>query len=304
MMQATPRTDWDTLRVLLGLLRAGSFTAAGARLGMDETTVARRVAALERKLGARLFDRTPDGLRPTAAAAALAPDLERAEAALLSAVGRVTAADTRLAGFILVTASDVLATQFLAEGLSTFQAQHPGIRIELFSGYVVLDVARREADIAIRPHMPQQPQLVRRRLGSIATAVYAAPTYLARRPAPAPGQGLAGHDLIGFSDLLVPAPPIIPFHGERRDGASQVFTGNNLMTLMAAAEAGLGLVTLPCYVADRRPGLVRVWPQRLSNYTMWAVFHRDLRQTARIRAVVEHIARLFHTQAARLSGQT
>lgn len=301
-MQDPSSPDWDDLRVLLAVLRARTFSAAGRRLGVAETTVARRIAALERVLGARLFDRTPEGLRPTAAALALRPPLEDAEAGLIAATHAVAASDHRLAGFVRVTASESLVTQFLMEGLGAFHARYPDIRLELFGGYGVLDVARREADIAIRSRAPEQPQLVARRLGTIATAVYAAPAYLARRPAPPPGHGLAGHDLIGFSELLTPAPPVNPFHGESTDGARYVFTGNSVMMLLAAAEAALGLVTLPCYIADRRQGLQRVWPQRLSGYAMWAVIHRDLRRTARIRAVIDHVTGMFRAQKARLRG--
>ncbi len=303
-MQNHRSPDWDDLRVLLAVLRAGTFSAAGRQLGVAETTVARRITALEHALGARLFDRTPDGLRPTAAARALQQPVTDAEAALATAAHSVAGGDQRLAGFVRITASDSLATQFLMEGLGAFHARCPDIRLELFGGYGVLDVARREADIAIRSHTPKQPQLVRRRLGTIATAVYAAPRYLAKRPAPSPGQGLAGHHLIGFSELLRPAPPVNPFHGEALEGARYVFTGNSVMTLLAAAEAALGLVTLPCYIADRRPGLQRVWPQRLSGYAMWAEIHRDLRRTARVRAVIDHVAEMFRDHAARLRGST
>ncbi len=294
--------NWDDLRTLLAALRAGTFSAAGRMLGINETTIARRITSLEQTLSARLFERTPDGLRATGIAQALLPELERAEAAMLAVTRRVQGTDTRLTGFVRITASDVLVTEFLMNGLDAFLARHPDIRIELFGGYDVLDVARQEADIAIRSVMPQQPQLVRRWLGDVATAIYAAPDYLARHPAPSPEHGLAGHDLIGFSALLTPTPAINLFHGISTEGARYVLTGNNLIALMRAAENGLGLVTLPCYIADHREALVRVWPQQLSSYPLWAVFHRDLRHTARIRAVVDHICALFETNEKRLSG--
>ncbi|MGP0061103.1 MAG: LysR family transcriptional regulator [Beijerinckiaceae bacterium] len=294
--------DWDNIRIFLGVCRHGSLAAAARALKVDETTVGRRVKVLEASLGTLLFDRTAQGLVLTEAAEAVRAAAEAAEDAVLSVRGSVVGSDTRPSGFVRVTATETLSSQFLIPALGGFHLRYPEIRLELFSGYVALDVARGEADIAVRALPPVGSHLVARRLGTVVLAVYAAPAYLAQHPVGHFEDGLAGHDLIDFSDLISPRPPGQPFLGASTAGGRLVFTGNSPLGLTVAAEAGLGVATLPCYLAARRPGLIRLWPDRSQRYDLLAVMRQEVKRSARIRAVVDYLARHFRAQQSLLEG--
>lgn len=294
--------DWDNIRIFLGICRHGSLAAAARALKVDETTVGRRLKALEASLGTLLFDRTAQGLIPTEAADAVRAAAEAAESALLGVQGSVVGSDTRPSGFVRITATETLSSQFLIPALGGFHLRYPEIRLELFTGYIALDIARGEADIAVRALPPVGSHLVARRLGTVVLAVYAAPAYLAQHPVGRFEDGLAGHDLIGFSDLMSPRPPGDPFLGASTAGGQLVFTGNSPLGLTVAAEAGLGVATLPCYLAERRPGLTRLWPERSQRYDLLAVMRQEVKRSARIRAVVDYLARHFRAQQSLLEG--
>jgi DNA-binding transcriptional LysR family regulator len=288
--------DWDGLRIVLAVFRQGSLAGAARSLKVDETTVGRRLRALESTLGTQLFERTTQGLMPTEAAEAVRAAAETAEAAVLGLQRAVVGSDMRPSGFVRITATETLSSQVLIPALGGFHQSYPEIRLEVFTGYIALDVARGEADIAVRALPPVGNHLVSRRLGSVVLGVYAAPAYLARYPVGAFEAGLCGHDLIGYSDLMSPRPPGDPFLGAHTEGGRLAFTGNSPLGLTVAAEAGLGLATLPTYLAERRPGLVRIWPERSQCYDLLAVMRPEARRSARIRAVVDHLARHFRAK--------
>lgn len=294
--------DWDNLRIVLGVFRHGSLAGAARALKVDETTVGRRLKALETALGTCLFERTAQGLMPTEAADVVRTAAETAEAAVLGVHRTVVGSDMRPSGFVRITATETLSSQFLIPALGSFHQRYPEIRLELFTGYIALDVARGEADIAVRALPPVGNHLVSRRLGTVAVGVYAAPAYLTRHPVGAFEVGLGGHDLIGYSDLMNPRPPGDPFLGACTKGSHLVFTGNSPLGLTAAAEAGLGLATLPVYLAARRHSLVRIWPEKSQSYELLAVMRQEVRRSARIRAVVDHLVRHFRAETAALEG--
>jgi len=294
--------DWHNIRIFLSVCRHGSLAAAARALQVDETTVGRRLKALEASLGTLLFDRTAKGLILTEAAMAVRTAAEAAEDAVLSVQGSVVGSDKRPSGFVRITATETLSSQFIIPALGGFHLRYPEIRIELFSGYVALDIGRGEADIAVRALPPVGSHLVARRLGSVDLAVYAAPSYLARHPVGRFEDGLAGHNLIGFSDLMSPRPPDDPFLGASTAGGQQGFTCHSPLGLTVAAEAGLGVATLPCYLAARRPGLTRIWSDRSQPYDLLAVMRQEVTRSARIRAVVDYLARYFRAQQSVLEA--
>ena len=155
--------DWHNIRIFLSVCRHGSLAAAARALKVDETTVGRRLKALEASLGTLLF--------LTEAAMAVRTAAEAAEDAVLSVQGSVVGSDKRPSGFVRITATETLSSQFIIPALGGFHLRYPEIRIELFSGYVALDIGRGEADIAVRALPPVGSHLVARRLGSVDLAV-------------------------------------------------------------------------------------------------------------------------------------
>lgn len=189
---------WDELRTFVEVARDGSLSGAARRLGLTQPTVGRHIDALERALGLSLFTRSPRGLTPTPAAAALEPHVE-AMAAAATALARAASGEAAAEhGAVRVTASEVVGCEVLPPMLAAFRAAHPGIAIELALTNRNEDLARRDADIAVRMVRPTQSGLVARRIGASRIRFYAHRDYLVRFGEPSSLADLAGHCLIGF----------------------------------------------------------------------------------------------------------
>ena len=178
MMQRAP--NWDELRTFVEVARDGSLSAAARRLGLTQPTVGRHIDALEAALGLTLFARSPRGLTPTPAALALEPHVE-AMAAAAAALARTASGEAAAdRGAVRVTASEIIGSEVLPPILAAFHATHPGIAVELALSNRTADLARRDADVAVRMVRPTQSGLVARRIGSSRIGLYAHRDYLAR----------------------------------------------------------------------------------------------------------------------------
>jgi DNA-binding transcriptional LysR family regulator len=293
--------DWDDLRHFLAVAETGSTLAAGRKLRVSQTTCARRVAALEARLGLRLFDRkqagyhlTPDGraLRATAQAAADAVDAF-AEAAAI----RVRA--TR--GAVRLTVTEIMAVTVLAPLLREFHDAHPDIRIELDTSDQVRDLATGMADLAIRTATtPIGAGIVGRRIANDAWAVYCSRGYAQARGIPRSNAQLRDHAIIGGGE-----EGVWRSYGEylRRFGLTDliVIQHNTSLGLLAAVRSGMGLSALPCIIADHEPDLVRCMETPPADRDMWLLIHERSRREPRIRTVVDflykHLVALTHRSA-------
>lgn len=284
--------DWDDVRFFLAVGREGNLARAGATLGLDATTVGRRIGALERELGARLFDRTTRGWSLTAAGQRLLPRAQGMEREALALDLDLAGEDQKLEGSVRLTSTEMIATRFIAPFLVRFHERYPEIRLELWCTNRDVDLGRREADIALRLSRPRQDDIVVKRLLSIELGLYASEDYVARRGMPRSG-ALAGHRFVLFADTR-------PFQREnewieRHVGQGEVvLRSDSVSSLMSAAQGGLGIALLPCHVAERTAGLVRT-PLEGSPEprVVWQAVHRDLQGAARIRAVLEFLDRVF-----------
>lgn len=282
--------SWDDLRFFLAVHRRGSHAAASRELRVDPTTIGRRLGALERSLGARLFDRTPAGLAPTEAGAALFARAERIEAEVLASEREIRGADARLTGHVRVTAGDGLIHYVLVPALAELRRTHPGISIELRSDTRALDLSRREADVAVRLSRPREPSLVARRLGPMRFGLYAARAYLDRRASPRSAADLADHDFIGFEAALDDIPQV---RWLRRTvpGIRWVVRASTTTAQVLACAAGYGVALLATFTEAADPRLVRVLPRlACPSRDAWLVVHEDLKRNARVEAVMAWIA--------------
>jgi len=292
---------WDDLRVFLAVYRRATHAGAARLLGVDATTVGRRIAALEGRLGARLFTRTPGGLEPSAAAEALLPRAERAEAEILAAERQIAGSEERVEGDVRITAPDGTATFLLIPGLAALRSAHPGLRPEIVADNRALDLLRREADIAVRLFRPREASLVARRIGTLTYGVYAGEAYLARRGSPRTVRELADHDWICYSTAVDPGARLGNGAALARAWVCRmtpaqrvVLTANMTTALVAACAAGHGLAALGTSIAERAPRLVRVLPRAtVAEGGIWAVTHPDLRRSARVLAVLRWLEALF-----------
>ncbi|MCZ0732770.1 LysR family transcriptional regulator [Phreatobacter sp. AB_2022a] len=304
--------DWNELRLVLAVQRAGSLTTAAQALGIDHSTAFRRLKALETRLGVRLFERLPGGVyAPTAAGQRMALSAERMEDEVLALDRDLSGRDHRLAGRLRVTCSETLAYSRLTGHLAAFRAVHPGIVVELVIDNRVLSLSRREADIALRPIRPKEGDLWGRKLADVAWAVYGAPAYLDRAAGrlgvPA---DLSLHELVGWEETAT-GIGAADWLGRTVPVEAFVYRTNSLVNQFTAARAGIGLALLPCYLGDAAPDLVRALPAPIADLAgeLWIVTHADLKATARVRAffdeVGERLARereLFEGRAGRGRG--
>ncbi|MDY7232236.1 LysR family transcriptional regulator [Hyalangium rubrum] len=295
--------NWDDLRYFLAIAREGSLASAARTLRVDATTVGRRLAALEEELGTRLFDRMPAGFVPTAAGRNIRASVEEMESTALAVERKASGEDARLEGTVRITTTEAFAVRTLLPLFGPFRERHPGIEVQFLTDYGALDLARREADIAVRLTRPQEDTLVARKVGEIAIAPYAAERYLARRGLPDPATGFAGHELIGYADAAAKWPEA-RWMNEVATSARVAVRCNSLLSVVAAAGAGVGLGLMPCFMGDREPGLRRLMPPVASlRRDIWLVVHRDLQHNARVRAVLHFLAELIQRERSLIAGE-
>ncbi|MEQ8966807.1 MAG: LysR family transcriptional regulator [Azospirillaceae bacterium] len=297
--------SWDDLRFVLALHRRRTFTAAAGELGVNHSTAHRRLARIEARLGVRLFDRASDGCIATPAGEEAAAVAERLESDVGGLERRIAGRDTRPTGIVRLTTTDTLLSGGLAPALAACRVGHPGIELEVVVDNRFLALNKRDADIAVRPSRAVPESLVGRRVARIATAVYAAPALAPsidpERP-PSPG-ALAGLPWIAGDESLAHLPSM-RWLAESFPDARPVARLNRLPGILALAEAGVGLATLPCFMGDAAPGLVRVGaPLAELDTPLWLLTHRDLTRVARIRAVLDTLAPALAALAPRFAGE-
>ena len=276
--------EWDDIRIFLALVRGGSVRAAAAQAGISHATVSRRVGAFETRMGVKLFDRLPTGFALTSAGEDLLEAAENVEHEIHSVQRRLVGQDRRLAGGIRVTMVDVIATHLLMADLTEFAKLYPDIELEVVISYEVLDLSRREADVAVRFVKNPPDHLIGRRLGTVSSAAYATQLYL------------DDHDLtdpesvswIGFGSPE-PFPKWVKSSDYPHIPARGVFDSMSLQ--LEAARCGMGIANLPCFMGDPDPDLIRLPPaEPRPSYDLWLLRHRDTRATARLSAFSEFVA--------------
>jgi DNA-binding transcriptional LysR family regulator len=289
--------DWEEIRTFLAVARAGTLAAAGRVLGVDYTTVGRRIRALEKELGLTLFERVRDRYVLTEPADGLREAAERMEDGALALERRALGADRTVSGVLRVATTDALAQILVLPALQVLHERHPEIRVVLLTGGARLDIARREADVALRYVRPDAGELVSRRVARVAAAFYASRDYLARRPAPAKPDSFAGHDVVAPEAWMRSWSRPLP-------DARYVLRANNMSALVQAAGLGLGIGILHCWMADSHPELVRLWPdEMLEHDDVYLVLHQDVQRTGRVRAFVEALEHRATEVAPRLEAR-
>lgn len=287
--------DWDDVRVFIAAARAGSLGAAAGRLGIDAATVGRRVARLETGLKSTLVIRSPSGLQLTAAGAQLLQAGLQAESAM-EAAARAAQPDA-IAGTVRISASEGFGGAVLAPALSKLHSARPGLRIELAASSGFLSPSRREVDMAITLSAPDSARLIVETLTPYQLALYAAPSYLKTRPAPETVEALGSHAVVGYVDDLIYAPEL-RYLDEIKPGLTPHLASSSIRAQRDIIAGGGGIGVLPCFLAD---GLERVLPEVLLERRFWLSTHRELHDTARLRAVRAWVKTLSERNTARLS---
>jgi DNA-binding transcriptional LysR family regulator len=292
--------NWDDIRFVLELSRAGTLARTAKKLGVDHTTVGRRIESAEAALGMRLFTRTSSGYVPTREAEQLIPAMNRAEEAMLG-IGR-SAHPTRdtLEGHIRVTSPETFGVAYLAPTLGSFIAEHPHISVELVPSGEVLNLGRREAEIALRPFKSKEERLIVRRAATLTYGFYATPDYL--RAIPLTDKA----DLIRHRVLSPPeanAPETI-WLKKLQPKVEPAFTSTLSLALCEAARASAGVAILPRYLGDAESTLTHVALPDPPREVLWLTIHRDLQRTPRVRALFDYLVTRFEKDASSFAGST
>src|SRR5918998_5541058 len=278
--------DWDKLRIFHAAAQAGSFTRAGETLTMSQSAVSRQVSALEGELGSPLFHRHARGLILTEegdllmrAARDIMVKLEDVRAQLVDSRGQPT-------GVLRVTTTVGLGSTWLASRLNEFLDLYPGIHLELILDDSELDVAMRQADVAIRLRAPTQPDLIQRKLFTVHFHVYASPAYLKRFGQPQSAADLDDHRIVVFGDnaptYLKAMNWLCSAGREPGQPRSAVLSINNVLAIRRAVEKGVGLAMLPDYIIPRGSELVAVLSDHeVPSFDGFFVYPEELRDSAR-----------------------
>lgn len=294
--------NWDDFRYFLAVAAEGSLSAAARVLRVNPATVSRHVDALEERLAVRLFDRRQDGYTVTPAGEKLAERARAIESEIFALSRAFDAEDRGLTGTVSVTATESLTVPFLIPNLPHLRDRHPGIRLQLVSDYRLLNLSRREADVAIRLARPQQGDLVVRKIGSMGFGLYASQAYVAAQGMPDSVADLKEHAVIDWLDGYPESAPVIWLR-QVLEGRSAAFATNPASGRLAAAKAGIGIALVPCMVSEGS-GLVRVLPEvEIPCVDLWLLVHRDLARIARVRAVLDFIHDRARADADRIGGQ-
>ncbi len=282
-MRSIRELDWEDVKTFAEVAGARTVRRAAKSLGVHHSTVSRRIERLEQSTGVRLFDRRPEGYALTEAGEALVA-VARSFASDLNDVDRqIAGLDKGLTGKITATMSEPLATLAFAPHLATFRERYPGLDVEIIVTHNFLDVARREADVAIRMDNNPPQSLVGKRLFRYTTSIYASPEYLARHDITKDPENARW---IGWDSADGPYPDWTQSTEFARVPTWGAF--NDLRMQTAAAKAHLGLAMLPCFTADRETGLVRATARPpMPSRDVWVLTHDDLRRTARVRAFMD-----------------
>lgn len=287
-MDDAPPIDWRDLSLLLALRRAGSLAGAARALAVDATTVGRRVQSLEASLGVPLVTRRDRRVELTEAGEALVAVAESTERGILEVRRRVALEHEAPRGVVRLTTMEVLASRFVAPALPRLLQQHPGLLLEIDTSPRIRDLARGEADIALRLSRPEEPAVVRRNIGSVSLSGYVAPSWAADRKRLLPGalreipQVLFGlRFAIAEGDWLRTRVPDAPV-ALRTDSVS---------TALSAVRAGAGLGLLPDVLAE---GLVRVdLGAEAPPRGVWIAMHPTTARLSRVKTVVKFLAEAF-----------
>jgi DNA-binding transcriptional LysR family regulator len=294
--------DWNDLRYFLALSRAGTLAGAARELGVEHSTVGRRLAALESDLGVRLFTRGPSGLTPTAAGEEILDSALRIAALVDGIERRVSGADARVEGTVRLTIPEA-HNVYVVQELGALRERHPALLLDIVSDNREVDLRRGEADLALRLRDSSDPELVVRKIGCAGWSLYASPAYLQRKGRLPSLDDLSGHDVIGFDGSLANVEGAVWLR-ERARHANVVLRGNSLTAVHRAASVGLGLAPLPCFDADDDAALERLTPELIGSREILLVVHPDLARVARVRATMDFLIELFARDATRWTGRS
>lgn len=293
--------DWSDYQAFLAIARAGQLARAGHALGVDATTMGRRLRRLEARLGASLFEQTREGQVLTEAGEALLARVE-AMAQAASGISEGTAGASGLAGTLRISVPEGFGGWFLPRHVGALALAHPSLTLDLVANSGLLSLSKREADIAVTLSRPKAGPVIARKLSDYALRLYASPAYLARAGMPTRGADLAQqHRLVGYiPDLLY--DPVLRYLDEIHPGLTASLRSSSINAQHRLIAEGAGLGVLPCFIGDADRALVPVLPERRIMRSFWLVTHKDTHNLARVKAGKDWLVEAVQRQRELLLG--
>jgi len=304
--------DWNDLKIILAIGRSGSLSAAAKALDMNHSTVFRRINGIEEKMGVRFFDRLPQGYSMTEAGETATRAAERIDNEVNSLSRELLGKDLRLQGNIRVTAPEGIALKLLRPIIASFLKQHSAIKIDFVVTGSALQLAHREADLAVRVTNNPPETSIGRRICQFRFSCYASKAYIKKHKF----KGKEGFDWLllddsphWFSSTIWKKMGI----NDRQYNSNVTLRSDNTMTIVNAAIDGLGVAPLPCFLGDRENNLVRIIePLKQASYKesakqkpleLWLLMHPDLRHTTRVLHLKTHIYEQLQQHIPLIEGQ-
>ncbi|AOW14846.1 hypothetical protein LPB72_20665 [Hydrogenophaga crassostreae] len=302
-MHSPTRFHWDDLQHFLAVAHHGSTLAAGRALGVDQSTVQRRLTELERKIGQSLVQRQPTGYQLTEFGQEMLPFAESVESAALSFERQVQTLAGETTGVIRMTCPEPIVNRITQTGLlDRFHARHPALRVQFVMSDKYVDLRQGDADVALRSGDTDDGELVGRKIGDSVWAVYASKAYIAQHGQPERIDDLASHALVGFDTSMAKHRLSLWLH-EVAPNADLASRSSSVLGLIYSVKAGLGVGALPMALGDAEPDLVRVFGPVSGLTRIWRMLTTpELRRTPRVSAFFEFIVEEIETLRPILTG--
>ena len=279
--------DWNDLRYFLAVARTGSTIAAAKDLGVNQSTVQRRLAALEEAIGRELVERLPVGYRLTSFGEELRPHAEQVETAIACLDRKIASTDTAPSGTVRLTCSEGMAYRFIPRMLDVFHTRYPSLRVDLLIADEYLDLAKGEADIALRAGESKDSSLISRKLADTPWAIYASRSYVGRHGRAEAIPDLNRHAMIAFDGYLENLS-ISKWLRSAAPNAAVTARCNHVIGMLLTVKSGVGIGPLPVQIGDMEDDLVRVFgPVPESMSSIYLLVHPDLRNVPRVRALFD-----------------
>ena len=287
--------NWNDLKVILAICRAGTLSGAAKDLGTSHSTVFRQITAIEEKLSTRFFNRLSHGYEMTEAGETVLARATEIEENILDLETELMSKDLRLKGPIRLTAPEGITNYLLMPHLTNFQHQHPDIEIELIVSSEDLQLMQHQADIAIRTTTKPPPTSIGKKICDYRIGIYAAENYLER----VKDRKYQQYDYVSFN---VGINFFLPPYFSEDELPNVVFKSDSIQAVTTAACEGMGAVILPCLVGEKEPKLKRVTPPFEQATELWLLTHADLRQTARVKALMDFLFESLKEERAFIEG--
>ncbi len=294
--------DWDNLRVFLGVARARSALEASHALGLDQSTISRRVKRLEADIGSKLFDRNSQGHRLTSAGHRLLEHVEKLESTLAAVESDVFGDNMALTGEIRLGATEAFGSYFLAPHLAHFCTRHPSITVDLLPMPRNVNLSKREADASVTVDRPTTDSFVTSKLTQYRLLPYATADYLRQQAPIQDVADLAKLRWIDYVDDLLFADQQVSLR-KWLPSARPFLRSTSVIAQLQAVRSGLGIAMLPCFLANREQALVPVLPELVDiTRDFWLVAPAERRELARIKALWDYLRRVAEVNQAFLMG--